>query len=87
MFDKGHELLVEGLGCARRMARESAELLDCLAQFVALHPGSDGEFVPLEVAAAFKWTVSFAQKRIGLAVALTSRLPATFKALRAGRDR
>ncbi len=59
-------------------------MLDCLAQFVALHPGDDGEFVPLEVAAAFKWTVSFAQKRIGLAVALTSRLPATFEALRAG---
>ncbi len=38
----------------------------------------------MEVAAAFKWTVSFARKRIGLAVALTTRLPATFKALRAG---
>ncbi len=38
----------------------------------------------MEVAAAFKWTVSFAQKRIGLAVALTTRLPTTYAALRAG---
>jgi len=84
MFDEGHELLVEGIAMERRCAQDAAEVLDRIARFVALHPGGDGEFVHLEVAAAFRWTVSFAQNRIAFAVALATRLPATFAALRAG---
>jgi len=56
-------------------------LLDELARFVAL---SSDEFAHLEVAAAFGWSAPYAQSRIALAVALTTRFPATFAALRAG---
>jgi hypothetical protein len=54
MFDEGHGLLAEGVDYARRAARDSAEVLDRIARFVTLHPGSDGDFVHLEVAAAFR---------------------------------
>ncbi len=84
MFDDGHELLTEGIDSERHAARKTAEVLDRIARFVALHPGRDGEYVPLEIAAAFRWTVSYAQNRIALAVALTTRLPHTFAQLRAG---
>ena len=84
MFDEGYELLSEGIALERRCAQDAAEVLDRIARFVALHPGGDGEFVHLEVAAAFRWTVSFAQNRIAFAVALATRLPRTFAALRAG---
>jgi hypothetical protein len=59
-------------------------MLDSIAEFVALHPGPDGEFVHLEIAAAYRWTVRYAQNQIAFAVALTTRLPRTFAALRAG---
>jgi len=81
MFDDGYEVLSRGIGRVRCIARETAELLGELARFVGL--GSE-EFAHLEVAAAFGWSVPYAQNRIALAVALTTRLPATFAALRAG---
>jgi hypothetical protein len=80
MFD-GYEVLGRRLERARRISRETAELLVEIAEFVAA--GSD-EFARLEVAAAFGWSVSYAQSRIALAVALTTRFPATLAVLRAG---
>jgi hypothetical protein len=84
MFDKGYPLLAAGVAASREVARASAVVLARIAEFVALHKGSDGDFVHLEVAAAFHWTVSFAQDRIALAVALATRLPCTYAALRDG---
>lgn len=84
MFDTGHSLLAAGVAASQEVARSSAAVLARIAEFVALHNSSDDEFVHLEVAAAFHWTVSFAKDRIRLAVALTTRLPHTFTALRVG---
>jgi hypothetical protein len=84
MCDDGDGLLTEGIEYERYVARGTAAVLERIARFVALHPGRDGEFVPLEIAAAFRWTLSYAQNRIALAVALTTRLPRTFEQLRAG---
>ena len=56
-------------------------MLDRIAQFVALNAD---EFAYLEVAAVYGWTVPFAQRRIALAVALSTRFPATFAVFRAG---
>ncbi len=84
MCDGDDELLDECIEYERRAARETAEVLERIARFVARHPGRDGEFVPLEIAAALRWTVSYTQNRIALAVALTTRLPRTFEQFRAG---
>jgi hypothetical protein len=82
MFDEGHGLLSSGRGRVGRIARETAELLGEIARFVEL--GADDDFARLEVAAAFNWSVPYAQSQIALTVALTTRFPATFAALRAG---
>jgi len=80
MFEHGHALLSRGRDRLRRVARETAELLVEIAELVA----SDGEFAPLEIAAAYDWTVPYTQRQVALAVALTTRFPATLAALRAG---
>jgi hypothetical protein len=84
MCDDGSELLAEGIEYERRAARETAAVLERIARFVALHPGREAEFVPLEIAAAFRWTLSYTHHRIALAVALTTRLPRTFEQFQAG---
>lgn len=84
MFDERCALLTESVEYSRQSAQRAVESLGRIAKFVALHSGGDSEFVHLEVAAAHRWTVSFAQSQIALAVALTTRLPRTFDAFRAG---
>jgi len=83
MYETGRELLTGGRGNICRAARETAELLDRIARFVALNADGD-EFAHVEVAAVYRWTVPFAQRRIAFAVALSTRFPATFAAFRAG---
>jgi len=85
MFDEtDRELLAEGADATRRTTRNTAELLVRIARFVALYPDSEREIAHAEIAEAFSWTVSFARSQVALAVALSTRLPATFAAMRAG---
>jgi hypothetical protein len=81
MFETGTILLNRLQASARRSAKEAAEQLTILAEFARLDAS---DFTHLEVAAVLKVTERHARNRLDLALALTTRLPKTLAALRAG---
>lgn len=85
MFEMGRDVLLRAHEKERESARQAARVLADLAEFVALHDVADREFVCLEVAAVFRWSAAHAQAKVDLAVALATRLPATFSVFLEGR--
>lgn len=87
MFDKRRALLDRFLASQRQSAQEAALQLELLAEFAVLDRDEldpNGEFTHLEVAAVAHVSERFAQDWLGLAKTVTTRLPRTLAALRAG---
>lgn len=86
MFDSNP--LQAALTARQEATRWQAVELEEIGNYVAQHPGEDGmpydEFAHLEVAAVFGMSETAARARLDLARALTTRLPRTLAALKAG---
>ncbi len=86
--DRGYTELDLLAACEQQIGYLHAMQLRALARFAALRPSDKGnlfsDFAPDEVALALGWTRAVAGMRLGLALTLTDRLPATLAALEAG---
>src|SRR6266508_2482317 len=87
-LDRGYTELDLLAACEQQVGFLHAMQFRALARFAALRPSDKGnlfsEFAPDEVALALGWTRAVAGMRLGLALTLTDRLPATLAALEAG---
>ncbi|KAA2252553.1 DUF222 domain-containing protein [Solihabitans fulvus] len=84
--DQVLEILIDS---QRLVATIEARQLRAMARFAALRPSDKpgrqfSEFAADEIAPAVKWTRTAAANRLGLAVSLTNRLPATLRSLERG---
>jgi len=83
MFDEKTKLLAEIAESEQRHTQHVAKRLDGIAR-LASHPGRDRKTALTKLAKTSGWTKAIARREIAFAVALTTRLPATFAAMRAG---
>lgn len=87
MCETSRVLLERFLTARRRIAAEHAQMLTLLAEFAALDRDElnpDGEYSHLEIAAVAGVSERYARCLLDLAETVTTRLPGTLAALRAG---
>ncbi len=87
MFERRRVLLDRFLATRRRIAVEHARMLEILAEFAVLDRDElnpNGEYSHLEVAAVAQVSERHAHNLLDLAQTVTTRLPGTLAALRAG---
>src|SRR6266498_5495397 len=87
-LNRGYTELDLLAACEQQVGYLHAMQFRALARFAALRPSDKGnlfsDFAPDEVALALGWTRAVAGTRLGLALTLTDRLPATLTALERG---